>query len=231
MIRTKSCRCVMFSVTSLLIRLTILETYNYFPLNIHIELSPPLSSNIHTEFSYFPWFINSDRTYIPNNVISLVQTLNPQHNYFPLKTRTSDYHYPETSKSHTNLCHNSITPTCENTIKTITILHETTGMCGQDPMLLPHFFNIDFFFILTAFCNFLCITVWHIYNQTVVSIHTGFLTTVWLFLLYICHTVIHRKLQNVVYMKKIDVKEKRGGGQSEAPYRVLSTSTCVLTRH
>ena len=31
-------------------------------------------------------------------------------------------------------------------------------------------------------------------------------TTVWLFLLYICHTVIHKKLQNVVYMKNIDVK-------------------------
>jgi hypothetical protein len=30
-------------------------------------------------------------------------------------------------------------------------------------------------------------------------------TTVWLYLLYtgICHTVIHRKLQNVVYMKKM----------------------------
>jgi hypothetical protein len=42
-------------------------------------------------------------------------------------------------------------------------------------------------------------------------------TTVWLFLLYICHTVIHRKLQNVVYMKKkIDVK-KRWDGQSEVP--------------
>jgi hypothetical protein len=25
-------------------------------------------------------------------------------------------------------------------------------------------------------------------------------------ILYICHTIIHRKLQNVVYMKKIDVK-------------------------
>jgi len=30
MIRTKSCRCVMLRVTSLWIRLTILETYNYF---------------------------------------------------------------------------------------------------------------------------------------------------------------------------------------------------------
>jgi len=40
--------------------------------------------------------------------------------------------------------------------------------------------------------------------------------------LYICHTMIHRKLQNVVYMKKkIDVKKKRGG-----QHRVLSTRTC-----
>ena len=42
-------------------------------------------------------------------------------------------------------------------------------------------------------------------------------TTVCLYLLYICHTVIHRKLQNVVYMKKkIDVikkkKKKKEGG-------------------
>ena len=44
-------------------------------------------------------------------------------------------------------------------------------------------------------------------------------TTVCLYLLYICHTVIYRKLQIVVYMKKkIDVQEKGG--------RVLSTSTC-----
>jgi hypothetical protein len=111
MIRTKSCRCVMLRVTSLWIRLTILETYNYFQLNIHIELSP---------------LPHSHRTYTPNKVISLgLQTLNPQQNYFPLKTQTSDYHYPETSKSHTNLCHNSITSTWENTIKTTTILHET----------------------------------------------------------------------------------------------------------
>ena len=38
-------------------------------------------------------------------------------------------------------------------------------------------------------------------------------TTVCLYLLYICHPVIHRELQNVVYMnKKIDVQEKGGGG-------------------
>jgi hypothetical protein len=34
------------------------------------------------------------------------------------------------------------------------------------------------------------------------------------FLLYICHTVIHRKLQNVVYMKKKLMLKKK---QSEAP--------------
>jgi hypothetical protein len=31
----------MLIVTSFLIRLTLLETYNYFPLNIYIELSVP----------------------------------------------------------------------------------------------------------------------------------------------------------------------------------------------
>jgi hypothetical protein len=116
MIRTESGRCVMLRGTSLWIRLTQPEAYTYFPLHIHIELSPP--SNIHTKYSYFPWFINSDRTYIPNNVISLgLPTLNPQQNYFPLNTQMSDVHYPETSKNHTNLCHNSITSTWENTIK------------------------------------------------------------------------------------------------------------------
>jgi hypothetical protein len=55
----------------------MVQTHKYFPLHIHIELSP--SSNIHTEYSYFPWFINFDRAYIPNNVISLgLQILNPQ---------------------------------------------------------------------------------------------------------------------------------------------------------
>jgi hypothetical protein len=52
------------------------------------------------------------------------------------------------------------------------------------PLIAPppfylYFFNIDFFSMYTTFCNFLCITEWHIYNkynQTVVSIHTGFLT-------------------------------------------------------
>jgi hypothetical protein len=91
----KSCRCVMLRVTSLWIRLTIPKTYDYFPLNIHIELSS-----------------HSHRTYTHNKVISLgLQTLNPQQNYFPLKTQTSDCHYPETSKSHTNLCRNSVTST------------------------------------------------------------------------------------------------------------------------
>jgi hypothetical protein len=34
-------------------------------------------------------------------------------------------------------------------------------------------------------------------------------TTVWLYLLYICHTVIHRKLHNVVYMKKSRCSKKK----------------------
>jgi hypothetical protein len=91
-----------------------LNTFNHTrnPLKVYFELSPPLSSNIHTEKSYFHWFINSDRTYIPKNVISLgLQTLNPQQNYLPLKTQTSDYHYQETSKTHTSLYHNLITST------------------------------------------------------------------------------------------------------------------------
>jgi hypothetical protein len=57
-----------------------------------------------------------------------------------------------------------------------------------------------------------------------------YLYTVWLFLLCICYTVIHRKLQNVVYMKKkIDVKQKGGMGNQRHHslwHRVLSTSTC-----
>ena len=51
-------------------------------------------------------------------------------------------------------------------------------------------------------------------------------TTVWLFLLYICHTVIHRKLQNVAYMKKKSML-KKGGMGNQRHHRVLSTSTCV----
>ena len=39
--------------------------------------------------------------------------------------------------------------------------------------------------------------------------------------------MIHRKLQNVVYMKKIDVK-KKGGMGNQRHHRVLSTSTCDL---
>jgi hypothetical protein len=49
-------------------------------------------------------------------------------------------------------------------------------------------------------------------------------------LLYICHPVVHRKLQNVVYMKKNRCskkkkkkKKKKKGGNIY--YRVLSTTT------
>jgi hypothetical protein len=52
-----------------------------------------------------------------------LQTLNLQQNYFPLKTQTSDYHYRETSKRHTNLCRNSVALTKHD--KNDHILHET----------------------------------------------------------------------------------------------------------
>ena len=32
------------------------------------------------------------------------------------------------------------------------------------------------------------------------------------FIVYICHPVIHRELQNVVYMKKKSMFKKKGGG-------------------
>ena len=47
------------------------------------------------------------------------------------------------------------------------------------------------------------------------------------FLSYICHTVIHRKLQNVVYMKK-KLMLKKGGMGNQKHHRVLSTSTCDI---
>ena len=52
--------------------------------------------------------------------------------------------------------------------------------------------------------------------------------------------MIHRKLQNVVYMEKKNVvkKKKKGGGEylikkkekKREQHRILSTSTCVLFR-
>ena len=64
-------------------------------------------------------------------------------------------------------------------------------------------------------------------------------TTVWLYLLYICHTMIHRKLQNVVYIKKksmlkknkINKKKNKKKGEQHLEkrgghHKVLSTRTC-----
>jgi len=51
-----------------------------------------------------------------------------------------------------------------------------------------------------------------------------------LYLLYICHTVIHRKLQNVVYMKKksmLKKKKKRGGIGSCPHVPVSSPPVCM----
>ena len=118
--RTKSCRCVMLRVTSLWIRLTLLEITSHWTY-ILSYLSPLKHTH---RIKLFPLIYNSDRTYIPNNVISLgFQTLNPQHNFFPFKTQTSAYHYREKSKRHTNLCRNSITSIKHE--KNDHILHET----------------------------------------------------------------------------------------------------------
>jgi hypothetical protein len=48
---------------------------------------------------------------------------------------------------------------------------------------------------------------------------------------YICHTVIHSKLQNVVYMKNKSMLKKKGGQhlskkKGGGPHRVLSTRIC-----
>ena len=54
-----------------------------------------------------------------------------------------------------------------------------TGPYTMPLIAHPPIFYHWLIFMYTTFCNFLCITVWHIYNkynQTVVSIHTGFLT-------------------------------------------------------
>ena len=50
-------------------------------------------------------------------------------------------------------------------------LFKITGTCGQGPIVplicpsLPFFFLNHFFFMYTTCCNFLCITVWHIYKK------------------------------------------------------------------
>jgi hypothetical protein len=61
----------------------------------------------------------------------------------------------------------------------VSVLVMTTGTCGQDPMLLPFFFLTSTFLHLNNILQLSMFTVWHIYNkynQTVVSIHAGFLT-------------------------------------------------------
>jgi hypothetical protein len=48
-------------------------------------------------------------------------------------------------------------------------LFKITGTCGQDPMVPliahPSFFLTSILFMYTTFCNFQCITVWHIYKK------------------------------------------------------------------
>jgi hypothetical protein len=79
------------------------------------------------------------------------------------------------------------------------LYYPCTGTCGQDTLWclwLP----LPSFFLTSIFCS--CI---YVRNPLWIE------TTVWLYLLYICHTVIHRKLQNVVYMKIKSMLKKRGG--------------------
>ena len=47
------------------------------------------------------------------------------------------------------------------------------------------------------------------------------------FIVYICHTVIHRKFKNVVYMKKKSMFKKRGRG-NQRHYRVSCPQVLVI---
>ena len=47
-------------------------------------------------------------------------------------------------------------------------------------------------------------------------------TTVWLYLLYICHTVIHRKLQNVVYTARTARFSKKSLGSDVGEIKKMS---------
>jgi hypothetical protein len=114
--------------------------------------------------------------------------------------------------------------------------------------------SLFFSFFLRCFFhinNFLCITVWHIYNkynQTVVCIHAGFLT--WYNLYHVRNTYImsetrhgYKLLFDCIYCiyviqwyiesckmlfiwKKVDVKKIKIKKKKSEQHRVLSTSTC-----
>ena len=71
--------------------------------------------------------------------------------------------------------------------------------------------------------TYLLSTIYYVRNPAWIE------TTVCLYLLYICHTVIRRQLQNVVYMKKnrcSKKKEKRGGNIGSCPHVPVIRPVC-----
>jgi hypothetical protein len=61
----------------------------------------------------------------------------------------------------------------------------------------------------------------HVRNQVWIE------TTVCLYLLYICHPVIHRELQNVVYIEKKSMfKKKEGGSYQQVPVVKMFCIAC-----
>ena len=95
-------------------------------------------------------------------------------------------------------------------------------------MFLDLAYHIVVLHIVTDFTQWSVLEFIFVFSYTYVRNPVWIETTVWLVLLYICHTVIQRKLQNVVYMNKKSMFKKKGEGESEAPNMVLSTSTCAL---
>ena len=89
------------------------------------------------------------------------------------------------------------------------------------PFFFLFFLSIDFFSYKQHFATFYVslYDIYNKYNQTVVSIHAGFLTMT-------CQKPgMDRKLQMLFIWKKIDVKKK--GGE----HRVLSTRTVVKSTY
>ena len=85
-----------------------------------------------------------------------------------------------------------------------------------DRTLPPFSWTSIFFFSSKQHFATLCTTGWHIYTKYKQTVHVRnpvwIETTVCLYVLYICHPVIRRELQNVVYMKKKSMFKKKGGG-------------------
>ena len=75
-------------------------------------------------------------------------------------------------------------------------------------MFLVFAYHIVVLHIVPDFTKWSVLEFIFVFSYTYVRNPVWIETTVWLVLLYICNTVIHRKLQKVVYMTKIDVQKK-----------------------